>query len=260
MCLGSAVELPVRTRGQPTVLQPDVALPCLTPVLATSPRPRRIGVNWSFPALYTPALLPFICVAAATLLFFRDSIPADKSWRDPFTAAAAKCRSVAPAIVGALILVAQMVQGEQQVRRARAGQGCWSESAAGAAWCASNGHLACMLSIPPTPHSSGTLLYYWLLAERVAEARLHCSQRERRADAAGWWLGCHRPSAMPQLGGTCQQCHTLPRGLAYLAVAISRCCFCFCSADASGRRGILLLGLRGHQQHDLRPAAAGAGV
>ncbi|PSC70611.1 lactate permease [Micractinium conductrix] len=74
----------------------------------------RIGVNWSFPLLYTPALLPFIATACATLAAFRGSIPADKSWGDPFAAATAKCRGVAPAIIGALILVALMVQGGRQ--------------------------------------------------------------------------------------------------------------------------------------------------
>ncbi|KAL4448522.1 hypothetical protein ABPG75_005741 [Micractinium tetrahymenae] len=74
----------------------------------------RIGVNWSYALLYVPALLPFICTACATLLAFRHSIPAEKSWKDPFRAATAKCKSVAPAIIGALILVALMVQGGRQ--------------------------------------------------------------------------------------------------------------------------------------------------
>lgn len=124
-------------------------------------------VNWSFPLLYTPALLPFICTAIGTLVAFRHTIPANQSWTFPFTAAAAKCKSegrvenavirlgddsrrygrhcgwqsesteagamppqprppdllplclrpgVAPAIIGALILVALMVQGGRRVR------------------------------------------------------------------------------------------------------------------------------------------------
>lgn len=37
----------------------------------------------------------------------------------------------------------------------------------------------------PIPHSAGPLIHYWLLAQRVAEARIHCSQREWGADVAG---------------------------------------------------------------------------
>lgn len=110
-------------------------------------------MNWSYPALYTPALLPFICTACATLLAFRHSFPAGTTWRDPFAASATKCKSVcggvaclralaagqrarphptqpavlpcppperagvAPAIVGAFILVVLMVQGGRQVRQ-----------------------------------------------------------------------------------------------------------------------------------------------
>ncbi|KAL4420202.1 hypothetical protein ABPG77_011418 [Micractinium sp. CCAP 211/92] len=74
----------------------------------------RIFVNWSYALLYVPALLPFVCTACATLLAFRHSIPPGKSWRDPFAAATAKCKGVAPAIIGALILVALMVQGGRQ--------------------------------------------------------------------------------------------------------------------------------------------------
>lgn len=111
-------------------------------------------VNWAFPLLYTPALLPFVAVGCATLAAFRRSIPAGQSWAQPFSAAVAKCKSerglsgaewgwgkgtsacmavwpaqglpadllkpcppagVAPAIIGALILVALMVQGGRQV-------------------------------------------------------------------------------------------------------------------------------------------------
>jgi len=45
------------------------------------------------PCSYVPALLPFLCTAAATLFAFRHSIPADKCWRDPFVASATKCKS-----------------------------------------------------------------------------------------------------------------------------------------------------------------------
>ena len=57
-----------------------------------APCARSIGVNWSYAALYVPSFLPFICTGCATLLAFRRSIPPDRSWRDPFAAAGAKCR------------------------------------------------------------------------------------------------------------------------------------------------------------------------
>lgn len=69
-----------------------LALPLPCPGSTHPSFPTRIGVNWSFPLLYTPALLPFIATACATLAAFRGSIPADKSWGDPFAAATAKCR------------------------------------------------------------------------------------------------------------------------------------------------------------------------
>lgn len=163
-----------------------------TPPARHASLPRRIGVNWSFPALYTPALLPFICVAVATLWVFRTSIPADKSWRDPFTAAAAKCRSVAPAIVGALILVAQMVQGGRQVglvwEGRRQGGGVSIRFC-----CCLGGRSGLLLpctcpealppciftraSLPPVP-PAGPLFHHRLLAERVAELWIYWRQRE----------------------------------------------------------------------------------
>ena len=58
MCLGSAVELPVRTRGQPTVLQPMSPCPASPLFLPHHPAPAGSASTGAFPPCTPPPCCP----------------------------------------------------------------------------------------------------------------------------------------------------------------------------------------------------------
>lgn len=91
------------------------------------------GINWSFKALYIPAIIPFLLIAALTILWCR--MPARQAL-EAGKASAAMMKKPIISLMGALVLVALLMSGGADSCACRIGQAAAELAGAGWFYCA----------------------------------------------------------------------------------------------------------------------------